>query len=45
MIERGIMTHHSHHAAHRWRALGVFDVEFHIGGEMTIMAVLDRNSR
>ena len=39
LVERGLLTEHRLHATHSGGGLGVFDVQFDIGGELTRMAV------
>ena len=39
VIEGGLLTDDCLHAAHSWRELGVFDIQFDIGGELSAMAV------
>ena len=39
MFKRSLLAHHGLHAADSRRGLGVFDVQFDVGGELTDMAV------
>ena len=39
MVEGGILANRRLHAAHTWRELRIFDVQFDIGGKLTHMAV------
>jgi hypothetical protein len=39
VIERGVLFHQRLHAAHAGRELGVHDIEFLVGGELSLMAM------
>ena len=39
LIEGRLLAHHRLHAAHSGRELGIFDIEFDVGGKLAGMAV------